>query len=107
MKTLKDKALIGVAGIVAIALIVTSGIIPGTSASPTGPSFEDISSDPTVTTEQADTPTVPVQETETDDGTDMPVETGQADSDPDSAAVIPLSYGAAVIRASFTVGDPN
>jgi hypothetical protein len=88
-KKLKDRALIGVAGLVALALLVTSGIIPWTSASETPPVDE-----PGVTTSV--------------DGTTADDESGGADKDgsvPAQGDGIPTGPG--VVRASFTVVGPD
>ena len=72
MKRLKDNALIGMAGLVAIALIVTSGVIPGTFAFDSAPTFEGNVSGNTVSPYPIDTVTQPTPEPEYDDTGDDP-----------------------------------
>lgn len=109
MKRLKDNALIGMAGLIAITLIITSGVIPGTFASDSAPTFEGSVSENTVSPDPADTVAQPTAEPEYDDDSSLPTETGPADDDTSLTDTVNVSsfHGAATIRASFTVGDPN
>jgi hypothetical protein len=109
MKRLKDNALIGVAGFIAIALIATSGVIPGAFASDSAPSHEGNVSGNTVSPHPTDTVTQPTPEPEYGDGSNLSTETGHANDDTSPTDTVNVSsfHGAATIRASFTVGDPN
>jgi hypothetical protein len=109
MKRLKDNALIGVAGVIALALIVTSSIIPGTFASESVPASKGNVSEDAVSRYPIGTAEQTTLEPVYDDSRSRFAETRRTEDDASSTDTVNVSavHGATTIKASFTVVNPD